>query len=301
MRVMYDSVNASAIPANAAMVAGYVDGRYAWSQKDWDRFPNAVRVTISAVGAAVAMVGDVERGCIWPVANAVPWVLRARAAGYDPTIYVNELNDWRPCREAFRAAGVPEPHWWVANYDGRQTIPAGAVAKQYAHPHDGDGVADRPWETGGHYDLSVVADYWPGVDGQGDDDMLTSEQATQLATMHQVLVSGALRNVKLNQDLGFVRESLLAEIGGVKALLATVVAEQKDDLSDTDVLARLDAKLDAQWAEFEQRLEEARAADRAAMEDAVRDVLGNDNTDQADRLLDALAARISGGTTPKGS
>lgn len=172
MRTMYDSTNPFDIPQNARMVAGYVDGRYAWSQAGWDRFPDAVKVTISAVGARTAHVGDVERGCIWPVSNAVPWVRRARADGYDPTIYVNELNDWGPCREAFRLAGEPEPHWWVARYNGVAQVPAGAVARQYAHPVDSDGVPDKPWETGFHYDLSAVLDYWPGVDerapGGGD-------------------------------------------------------------------------------------------------------------------------------------
>src|SRR5207245_9944229 len=33
-------------------------------------------------------------------------------------------------------------------------MPPTAVAKQYQHPP----------ASGGHYDLSVVADYWPGVD-----------------------------------------------------------------------------------------------------------------------------------------
>lgn len=164
MRIMYDSTTPWEIPTNAQMVAYYVDGRYAWPQAWLDMFPNAVKVSISAIGARTAQVGDVEVGCIWPVGNAVDWVLRARADGYDPTIYVNQQNDWGPCREAFRRRGVPEPHWWVAKYDGVAQVPAGAVAKQYAHPRDGSGPADRPWETGKHYDLSAVVDYWPGVD-----------------------------------------------------------------------------------------------------------------------------------------
>lgn len=165
-RIMYDSTSPWDIPRDAEMVAGYVDGRYAWPQAWWDLFPNAVHVTISAMGTRVAHVGDVEVGCIWPPANAVPWVRRARAAGIDPTIYCNELNDWLPVRQAFWAAGEPEPHYWVARYNGVAQIPAGAVGRQYAHPHDGDGVADKPWETGAHYDKSIVVDFWPGVDNR---------------------------------------------------------------------------------------------------------------------------------------
>jgi hypothetical protein len=163
-RLMYDSTSPWDIPRDAQVVAGYVDGRYAWPQAWWDMFPNAVHVRISAIGARTAQVGDVEVGCIWPPANAVPWVLRARADGYDPTIYCNELNDWLPVRQAFWAAGVPEPHYWVARYNGVREIPPGSVGRQFAHPGDGDGVIEGPWETGLHFDASWVADFWPGVD-----------------------------------------------------------------------------------------------------------------------------------------
>lgn len=167
LRTMYDSTSPWDIPRNAQMVAYYVDGRYAWPQAWLDLFPNAVKVGISAIGQRTAVVGDVEVGCIWPPANAVPWVRRARADGYDPTIYVNELNDWLPVRQAFWAAGEPEPHYWTARYNGVAQVPDGAVARQYAHPHDGDGIADKPWETGAHYDKSAVRPHWPGVDNGG--------------------------------------------------------------------------------------------------------------------------------------
>lgn len=175
MRTMYDSTSPWDIPRNAQLVAGYVDGRYTWPQAWWDMFPNSVHVRISAVGRVTAPVGDVEDGCIWPVENAVDWVLRARADGYDPTIYINQANDWRPCKAAFAARGVPEPHWWVAKYDGVALVPPGAVAKQYAHPADPPGSwPSGPHEVDKHYDVSAVDDYWPGID-KGDDDMNREE------------------------------------------------------------------------------------------------------------------------------
>jgi hypothetical protein len=166
MRTMYDSVNAKAIPSNAEMVAGYVDGRYSWSAQDWARFPNSTKVRISAIGAThLAHVFDVEPGCIWPMENVIPLVRRARDAGIDPTVYINEQNHWAAMRRAFQRAGVLEPHYWVANYNGVAAWPAGSVARQYAHPADPPGsTPSGPWETPGHYDLSAVADYWPGVD-----------------------------------------------------------------------------------------------------------------------------------------
>lgn len=89
----------------------------------------------------------------------------------------------------------------------------------------------------------------------------------------------------------------LRDIGAVKAQLAAVIAAQQDDLSEADVLARLDAKLDQQWAEFEERLEQAREADRAAMVDAVRQVLGEDNAGQADEIVRRLGERLTGTRT----
>jgi hypothetical protein len=118
----------------------------------------------------------VETGCVWPPENAVPWVQRARARGVDPTVYCNWQYGLPGVRAAFIRAGVPEPHYWVAKYDGVREVPAGTVGKQHSAP-EGDGVAHAP----GHYDISSIADHWPGVDssapgggggqGQGDPDM----------------------------------------------------------------------------------------------------------------------------------
>lgn len=210
-RLMFDSTTPWDIPRDAEMVAYYVDGAYAWPQGWIDLFPRAVKVPISAIGRAVAKVGDVEVGCIWPPANAVPWVRRARKAGYDPTIYVNELNDWAIVRQAFRDANEPEPHYWTARYNGVREIPPGAVARQFAHPHDGDGIANRPWETGKHYDLSVVTDFWPGIDNGEDKDM-TPDESAALWELHMVLVSGAKRDAKFNADLGYVLDQLGAKV-----------------------------------------------------------------------------------------
>jgi hypothetical protein len=147
---MYDSVDASQIPVDAVMVAGYIDGRYAWSAADWARFPHAVHVEIAVRSATNAgHVLDVETGDATP-AEAPGWVLMRRKAGCDPSVYCS-TSRWPEVVAAFAAAHVPNPHYWVAAYPGMgAVIPSGAVAHQYADP--------------GHFDLSVVADYWPGVD-----------------------------------------------------------------------------------------------------------------------------------------
>lgn len=47
MRVMLDSAAPSSIPADAPMVAGYVDGHYSWLPNDWQRFDGRPRVHIT--------------------------------------------------------------------------------------------------------------------------------------------------------------------------------------------------------------------------------------------------------------
>lgn len=159
MRTMYDAVTARNIPADAAMVAGYIDKikLEPWSAADWARFPNAVKVEIVKKASTNAgHVLDVEPGDATP-AQAPGWVRMRRAAGADPTVYMN-ASTWPTVRAEFQRQGVAPPHYWVAKYDDDPNWPAGwaalgCVAKQYA-----GNVAPG-------IDLSSVADYWPGVDG----------------------------------------------------------------------------------------------------------------------------------------
>jgi hypothetical protein len=152
---MYDGIDsdASRIPVTAQLVAGYVDGNYAWSAADWARFPHSVKVRIAVHPTTNdGHVLDCEPGNCGPE-DAVNWVLLRRHAGMDPTVYCNQTNaqtGWPAIQAAFDTHDVPQPHYWVAKYDGETAIPAGAVAKQY--------------QSSTYWDLSSVADYWPGVD-----------------------------------------------------------------------------------------------------------------------------------------
>jgi hypothetical protein len=146
MTTMYDSVTAADIPASALFVAGYVDGRYAWSAADWNRFPNALRLGISVFGNT-ADVLDVETGDATP-SDAVQWVANARAHGRPyPGVYCN-ASAWPTVRATFDAHQVAEPWYWIADYDNRRDIPSGAVAKQYINDP----------ASGGHFDLSVISE-----------------------------------------------------------------------------------------------------------------------------------------------
>ena len=144
MRTMYDAVTPGNIPTSAQMVAGYVDGRYAWHANDWARFPNAVKVRIAVFSSTNdGHVLDIEPGCSTP-ASAPGWVQRRRAAGVDPSVYCN-TSTWPTVRAAFAAAHIAEPHYWIAAYPGiGAALYPGSIAHQYADP--------------GPVDISVVAD-----------------------------------------------------------------------------------------------------------------------------------------------
>lgn len=148
-RLMYDAVTASHIPAGAALVAGYVNGKYANIPALRARFPRAVIVGISVSASANAgVVLDVERGDA-TAAQAPAWVKMRRRAGFDPTVYCS-ASVLADVVAAFRHADVDQPHYWIAKWDNNPSIPAGAVAKQY--------------ENTPGYDISSVAAHWPGVD-----------------------------------------------------------------------------------------------------------------------------------------
>lgn len=153
-RIMYDTINTSIsdIPPNPQMVAGYVDGLYAWNQADWNRFPDAVKIRIAVFSNTNdGHVLDVEPGNATP-AQAPGWVTLRRASGLaTPTIYVSE-GSWDAVWNQFVSQKVEQPLYWVAQYDGSPVIPHGAIAKQYFS-------SNKP-----NFDSSVVADYWPGVD-----------------------------------------------------------------------------------------------------------------------------------------
>ena len=152
-RLMYDSTNPFDIPRTAHAVAGYVDGLYAWSQAGWDYHGAPLKVRIAVNPATMnAHVLDVEQGDA-TIAQAVAWVKAQRALGKTPALYMS--RGIVPAAEAaFRAAGMAYPLWWIAEWTGTSHELGGAIATQYDHPP----------HSGGHYDLSTVADYWPGID-----------------------------------------------------------------------------------------------------------------------------------------
>ena len=193
-RLMYDAVTVADLPADSTMVAGYADGLYANMPALAARFPNALRVSI-AVTASLddAQVLDVENGNATP-AEAPGWVLMRRRSGADPSVYC-DASTWPAVQEAFTAAGVAPPHYWIASYDGDPAIPVGAVAHQYA--------------SNSSYDTSSVAEYWPGVDPTPEDDMpLTTADAELVVS---TLLNSVLPDVGVTNPDGSPATRTVAE------------------------------------------------------------------------------------------
>jgi len=153
-RLMYDGINslapviAKAFP-DAAMVAGYLNGRYAWSQEDWALFPHATHVEITVSNRNMGDVLDVEQGDATP-AEAEGWIAMRKAAGYwMPTIYCSLAV--APAVRVGTGKYVLGKDYsiWIADYDGSTaSVYPMSVAKQY--------------KDTSAYDVSVVYDSgWP--------------------------------------------------------------------------------------------------------------------------------------------
>lgn len=151
-RLMFDSDRASDIPAGTSIVAGYLDGAESqWSAADWERFPDAIKVTITVLGNIDADVADVENGDLNPVQGAA-WVRRRLEAGIaGPHVIYCNLSTLPAVRA--ECTGLPVSYW-VAHYTDVPHMEEGEeiVATQFVSPGTG---------SGGHYDISLCSDSWP--------------------------------------------------------------------------------------------------------------------------------------------
>jgi hypothetical protein len=128
MTTCYDSTSPDQIPADAPIVAGYIDGLYAWSAAQWARFPGQ-HVTITVFGAAGARVADVERGDLTP-AQGADWARREIAAGRRPTIY-SDRSTWPEVIKLLGSQAL-QVDWWAADPTGTSHLVPGSVCTQYA-------------------------------------------------------------------------------------------------------------------------------------------------------------------------
>jgi hypothetical protein len=221
-RFMYDGVNASTLPASGAqLVAGYTDGNWPSYAALVARFPTLthVAVTVSA-DDNTGIVLDVETGDATPE-EAVNWVLTRRAAGADPTVYCS-VSEWPSVQAAFDTHDVAQPYYWVAHYDGVVSIPAGAIGKQYNS------------YTG--YDVSIVADYWPGVDPAPTNGVdMTEQQANWLLQIYNAMFLGGTSMGPV--EPGAANNSLVASVDSISAQVAKLATPAVDPVAVANALA----------------------------------------------------------------
>lgn len=161
MPTMYDSETPSALPADAEIVAGYVDGQWPTYVEMANRFPHAKHVSITVEGAEGAMVGDLEvpnfnAQTIEEVAQkGAAWAKSEIAAGRRPTLYYSRDNAGI-VGNALGSAGVAiaDVDFWVADWTGAAHMVPGSVATQWASPGTG---------SGGNFDVSETNGAWPQV------------------------------------------------------------------------------------------------------------------------------------------
>lgn len=230
-RTMYDGITAGNLPPTAQLVAGYIDGLYKWSAANWARFPNSVKVQIAVFASTNAgQVLDVENGDATP-AQAPTWVTRRRAAGVDPTVYCS-LAAWPAVRAAFTNQGIPQPHYWIAAYPGGgPVVYAGCSAHQYADP--------------GPYDLSVVDNYWPGVDPKPNPVVLLAIKVKAVFTPKPP--APPIEQITQENEMVILRSAgqhYLSD-GMTKRVISTVAAEEAYLAAGVKVLQLPDAEIAA--------------------------------------------------------
>lgn len=145
--VGYDAVTASNMPHDGDIYFYYANGTYANESAVKSHVPGKFYVPIDVRGTLTPVKGmmlDVEPGDVSP-SGAVAWCTRYSGSNKDLVIYCN-TSQWPSVRAAFKSAGVEEPSYEVAQYDGNPSIPAPAIAKQYLGDYNGyDKVAIASW------------------------------------------------------------------------------------------------------------------------------------------------------------
>jgi hypothetical protein len=126
---MYDAVTPGNIPTSAEVVAGYLDGDFAWSKDDWNRFPDAQRVIITVDGSLTGNVADVENGNMTPE-QAKGWIeTKQREGKCGCTIYCSLAtleSVWAACRGHCY-------YIWVADWTGSPHEVNATIATQYSN------------------------------------------------------------------------------------------------------------------------------------------------------------------------
>ena len=165
-----DSTNPAAIPHAFTHVAGYANGRFAWSSAEIASFPRHILIGVESGNpgqAKEARVLDVERFDAVP-SDFPPFVAERRSAGHnDATAYTSILGDAGFGIEALTAAlsragmSLDSVRLWVAWWWGRPFPPTAAEVHNEVRILTGltlpvGTLWACQWQNGTNYDSSVL-------------------------------------------------------------------------------------------------------------------------------------------------
>jgi Fibronectin type III domain len=220
---MYDGINSDASTIaekfpNAAMVAGYINGNFAWTQAEWNLFPHANHVTISITASADA--GDVlavESGDATP-AQTAGWIARRKASGYHrPSIYCS--RSVIPAVRQGTGSYILGRDYdiWVADWTGsphQVTAPGSPAAT----------CAATQYENTTNYDVTAVYDTgWPHRSAPA------SKPPAEPANVHATSVTATSVTLAWNSDPGATSYRIRVTYQG------NVVKEQTTSATSTTV------------------------------------------------------------------
>lgn len=160
MRLMYDSTNPADIPPGA-MCAGYIDGVNPWPAGT----PMDVRIARDS-RTDDGHAADIETGAM-PVAFFPSWAQRRLRVLPAVSPYVNRANGRLVEDECLAAGFTPaggQILLWISTLDGTRVVTHWNDGSPVRFPVVAVQFAGQNSGSGGHYDISEVADYWPGVD-----------------------------------------------------------------------------------------------------------------------------------------
>ena len=155
--VMYDSIDLSQIPSDAAAVAGYTGGRWPTFARLRGQFPRARLLSIAVTAGYAADCLDIETGDATP-ADAAAWYERQKARGITrPCLYASASMMEADVVPVLRAAGIDRGvvRLWSAHYTGIPHICSSTTCGATSIPMDGTQWTNRA--EGRNLDESLLA------------------------------------------------------------------------------------------------------------------------------------------------
>lgn len=295
--------SAFAANLNEARAAGMLVAAYHYVRSNATAAAQVANVA-RVVPRDVPIIPDVEANS-GGVALVRDFVARLQAAGYHVPLTYFPRWYWQQIGSP-SLAGLPS--LWSSRYPdnvvGTLADEFADVPASYWNGYGGLGVTVLQFTSSarvaGHQPLDGNAfigtrEQLAAVLGQEDDDMQPSDLVIDPATGQPALDSNG-NTYSYNQAWYYTNLSgwvLREDVAALKAQQAATQAAIAAIANDQDITpAEFAAVVDRAVAEHTATPEQIAAAQLPHIADAVREVLGEDNADQAAEIVDALAARL---------